>query len=142
VKSRIILAFILVMGLISFPVASMAGPNGDTEIFKVWVKEENGEKFPDCYRFGSDGILTIDELGFPLVWDYNKLGTSKFRWQSTSTDESPFGIAFSGIKFWLGVSGDAINDGGETFTFKGKRVKECSVNDGANAAAGGNHYLP
>ena len=140
-KTIIILTFWLVIGLLVFPVTSIAVSNGDTEIFKVKVKSSFGTEFDDCFHFFTDGSLLVEGYSGQSVWAYKSLGHAKFRWQSVSINDSTlFSLAFSGTKAFLGLHADGINDNGDTFKIVGKRVKECSLLATADAASGSPYH--
>lgn len=139
-KGTFILTFLLVLGLLAFPVGSMADPNGDSETFRVHVTSSFGTQFVDCYTFNGDGSLVIALGPGSQVWAYKELGASKYRWQSTSTFDTSFPLAFSGGKSYFGLHGDGLNDIGDTFKLIGKKDKNCELDNTANTAASGNPY--
>ena len=133
-KGTLILSFLLVLGLLAFPVGSMANSNGDSQTFKVKVKTSFGTEFDDCYTFHNNGVLDIALLPEPQIWAYKGLGTSRARWQSTSQSGDFFVIAFSGLKWFLGLQGDGVSEEEATFKLKGHPDKNCSVAAAADAA--------
>ena len=136
-KNTILLTITLVLGLLAFPMASMALTDNGPEWFKVHVKSSFGTEFDDCFHFFPDGSLVIEGYDGQSAWAYKSLGQAKFRWQSVSLEGSTFfSLAFSGTKGLFGLFADGINDTGDTFKIVGKRVKECSLEATAEAAGG------
>lgn len=104
------------------------GPDGFT--YLVHVRSSFGTKFDDCFAFDTNGVLTISGLGEPETFDHDALGTDDRDWQATSPASGSLGIAFHGSTKHDGnkINGNAINEFGDTFVFKGDRNDLCTDN--------------
>ena len=129
-KNRSVFTFLffLMVLVLSGIVEAQAG-----KVYEVIV---NGN-FCDCFRFSveSPGCLAIDGLGKIQVYG----PTSTGGWQSTyivrsdicsvnpHSKPSAFGIAFHGTVAGTNILGEAINDGGNLYTFTGFENSSCSL---------------
>ena len=124
----ILSSFIVVSVLLALPVGTMALlDNGESQTYRVYVTTSFGTQFEDCYTFNSDGSLVIALGPGEQVWAGKNLGNNKYAWQSTSTFNTAFPLAFSGVKSLFGLSGDGINNIRNTFKLFGKLDKRCEV---------------
>lgn len=123
--------------------ASNEGPDGFS--YAVQVKSSFGTKFNDCFTFdeNSPGILTIQGLlGQLLTYAHDNRNRDEEDWQSTSLGSDDFGIAFHGSTNHDGkkIKGDAVNDSGDTFTFKGTKTDTCAEANPSSSGQGSNPY--
>ena len=135
-KSRIVLAFVFVMGLVAFPMTSIADPTGESQIYAVKVTPANDEPFDDCYIFHPEGSLEIVADTLILAWGYRNNGQSLFRYQGVTTEGNFLSLGVSGVKSVFGINGDEISESGTTYKVRGKRVKQCEITPAPNAASG------
>jgi hypothetical protein len=118
------------LGFANLALAGNEGPEGFT--YAVHVIPSSGEAGDDCFTFDTNGILKIFWLETPLTFARDALDTDKTDWQAISQLGAVKGIAFHGSisKKGNSISGNAINELGKTFVFKGNRIDNCSLVDG------------
>jgi len=105
-----------------------------TRIYQVTMTPSIGLPFTDCMRFNvpAAGDLTIDLLFVPVIYRHGGLNTQLLKFKAVTTGDG-FEIMFFGT-FGQDLTGEAVSDGGATFTFTGVLNPACSVL--AAAAAG------
>ena len=124
----VVAAFVVAAGL---TVASTASAQ-EGSTYSVTITGEGGEKREVCFRFSDQapGLLEIiaevgdDEL---LAWAHTNLNKSKKNFLGTGSPCPGCAIGVTGKVTGGGkkIRGDAIDELGGTFTFKGKRRAEC-----------------
>jgi hypothetical protein len=107
-------------------------PHPDGHTYLVHVKSSFNTSFYDCYAFDktSPGTLTVQKLyGQLLEYAHDGLNKDIENWQSTSLGADDFGVAFHGSTYHHGtkISGDGVNEYGNTFVFHGVKVHKCDA---------------
>ena len=102
-------------------------------IYQVTVKSSFGTTFTDCFRFEAPqpGFLTIDGLGPAIRYSHGQLDPLPPLIPTSFKAVSLFGQPLSIMLFGEEVegleqlSGEAINEFGDTFVFSGLEVPAC-----------------
>lgn len=125
-------AVLLAVG--AFPVASPAqGTDAVNATYEVQVRSSFGTEFTDCFRFDVPGNfrLTIDGFGPPLTYRFGDLNGERGRFKSVSRGAdsgAPFEIMFFGnFLDFGGIKGEALNEFGNSFVFRGARNESCPL---------------
>jgi hypothetical protein len=98
--------------------------------YKIYTISSFGTQFNDCIYFSPAGILTVGDYG-PLVYRNDQLNTDLRKWQATPASApipSGFILSFQGSAEGTNgqvISGDAVNEFGDTFIFQGVVVSSC-----------------
>jgi hypothetical protein len=108
--------------------ADVQPPKGIT--YRADVKTSFGTRFQDCFRFGNDGILTIDGLG-TLAFSFMDQGRARRQWQAvTKLRSAAFSIGLSGVAFGDARRGflaaDGVSEYGDTYLVQGVPVATCA----------------
>ncbi len=102
-------------------------------VYAVKVKSSFLTEFDSCWSFGHHfpGVLKISDLngGGVLTYAHDNRNKDDDDWQATSLSNANFGISFHGEVNNHGseIKGNAVNEFGDTFVFKGKRIAKCQV---------------
>jgi len=114
------------------PISSLyAGVSG--HIYGVTVKSSFGTTFTDCFRFDSPqpGFLSIDGLGPAIRYSHGQLDPLPPLIPASFKAVSLFGQPLSIMLFGEEVeglerlSGEGVNEFGDTFVFSGLEVPAC-----------------
>ncbi len=97
--------------------------------YRVVVVSSFGTTFTDCFRFDNpaSGDLSIDALGQVLTYRHGQLDTVPSRFKAVTRFIAPFEIMFFGEFFdpLNQMTGEAINEFGDTFVFSGPSDAAC-----------------
>ena len=114
------------LGLIASTYAQVTG-----RTFRVHVISSFGTSFGDCFRFDvpSPGSLTIDGLGQTITYRLGQLNQVPTSFKAVSRFGQPLSIMFYGeeIEALEVLTGEAVNEFGNTFVFAGTEVPSCSL---------------
>ena len=137
---RIVAVTVLSFAILAFglaPISSVYALTG--QIFRVTVKSSFGTTFTDCFRFDfpQPGALTIDGFG-TITYRHGQLDEVATSFKAVSRRLfSPFSIMFYGeeIEALDQMTGQAVNEFGDTFVFSGLEVPSCirTFEDGADS---------
>ena len=120
---RVKFGFATVLVALMLASGSAIADRPDGISYEVDVKTSFGTEFTDCFIFTDFGILNVVGLGWPLAFDQANLGTHEVFWLSVTLSGGGFQIAFNGMatgnEFDGMLKGNAINEFGDTFVFKG-----------------------
>ena len=102
-------------------------------IYRVTVKSSFGTTFTDCFRFDvpQPGFLTIDGLGPAIRYRHGQLDPLPplipTSFKAVSLFGQPLSIMFFGkeVEGLERLSGEAVNEFGNTFVFSGLEVPDC-----------------
>ena len=79
-------------------VKAAATPSPSGRVYEVTVFPSFGGRFQDCFRFESDGSLTVDLLGTG-PWEENFLGEHFAWWLGVAGPNPSFFVRFGGVTF-------------------------------------------
>ena len=104
-----------------------------TRTYRVSVESSFGTTFTDCFRFNTpnSGDLSADLLGQTLTYRHGKLDTVRRRFKAVTRDNA-FEIMYFGRfitpddQIPPRITGEAINELGDTFVFSGVRDEACT----------------
>jgi hypothetical protein len=124
----------------------IAGPDNTT--YRVRVVSSFGTIFNDCFRFDTPnpGDLTIDLLFQVITYRHGQLDTAEERFKAVSRSFQPLAIMFFGeaIDPLDLLTGEAVNEFGDTFVFTGRSVTTCLpvafAGDALQSTVQGNPY--
>ena len=131
---------------ISIAPRAIAGPDQTT--YRVRVASSFGTLFTDCFRFDTPntGDLSIDLLSQVLTYRHGQLDLVNERFKAVSRSFQPLAIMFFGeaidpLNF---LTGEAVNEFGDTFVFTGRRDAKCLpeafAGDALQSTVQGNPY--
>jgi len=139
---RLVALTVLSFAIFAFGFAPISSVYADVtgRTFQVTVKSSFGTTFTDCFRFDVPvlGALTIDGLGQTIPYRHGQLDEVGARFKAVSMSGQSLSIMFYGeeIEALEQLTGEAINEFGNTFVFSGPEVSSC-ISEG-----GTKYYIP
>lgn len=122
-KVSLMVALVATAAFATSPPAWARGVRGITYDVEV-TSSFDPDPFSECFRFDRSGSLSIDGLG-TLTFDFDRLGRRSSRWQAVR--QGGLGFAFHGFGNRGRISGDAIDELGNTYVFRGLRNRNCTI---------------
>ena len=122
-KVSLVVALVATAACATSPAAWARGVRGITYDVEV-TSSFDPVPFSECFRFDRSGSLSIDGLG-TLTFDFDRLGRRSSRWQAVR--QGGLGFAFHGFGNRRRISGDAIDELGNTYVFRGRRNRNCTI---------------
>lgn len=132
-------------GMIVFATPARTQVAGRT--YEVEIKSASGnDKATVCFKFNNTNTLDITGLGPVITFGARAKNDNNNKWQAVTRYDFNPSVAFSGNEqgaFGAGstIDGDAINQNGNTYTFKGSRKDNCQPPANITGGADGSILL-
>jgi hypothetical protein len=102
--------------------------NVGDRIYELSVDMADAGAFHDCATFREDHSLQLAvSNGLAITWSSVAGDRTGLRFHAVTTAANPYGLALHGAITADGISGNAVNDRGETYTFTGRLNPDCVV---------------